>query len=257
MTFNYFNPGRTGWGKKISGVFNTLEIMGNAAEKRIEEVTQNTDYYLQFTGRNYRTPAPSRADLPARVEDALEVFMDRTKIVSASIGSDSKITFTVLMCDSSLDRPIISKVTTSSTSGVVYYKAPNGNTSLQGALTITSDTNYAGTLLFQYTVEDGVIYIKNFSKLGLTPGFYRAYKDFSLTNVGGSGYTCNKRSECVIVSVGYTNAHVSLNGTEIVNINSLQNQLFWVPLYLRKGDKITGSGGDEFTVYRVNYLTQE
>ncbi|MCM1324141.1 MAG: hypothetical protein NC218_08260 [Acetobacter sp.] len=254
MTFNYFNPGRTGWGKKISGVFNTLEMLGNAAEERIVEVSRNTDFYLQSTNRNYRAPEATRPDLPSRVEDGLDAFAYINRITSIK-QTGGNTTFTVLIHDSYLGRPIIATGTTSLKSGNVYYRAPNGNNNLSGTLRITDGTSdtelYTETRLFSFKILDGELYLDNIENLSLGINGHHQYSSLSLTRVGTNSYTAQKEYECVMVNGGDAWFELILNNVTVFKVGSLQFGHPYVTLYLKKGDTVRGS--NLTNIYRVNY----
>lgn len=254
MTFEFFNSGRTAWGKKISGVFNTLELMANAAENRITEIASDAEYFLQYTSRNYRTPEPTRGDLPVRVEDALCVFGN---IILLSDINYSNGTTTIKLIGQSPEsgRPIVATIATTKTKGYVYITPPNGSETIKGNIQILDNIGTTDPLLM-FEVTDNRLYIKNYQKLGIRLAGYENYTGFSITQVGTSSYTCNKKAECILATCGYTGNRISLNGVPIYDFVSLQDQRLWVPLYLRKGDKVTIDGrGTSRNIYRVTYNT--
>lgn len=259
MTFNYFNPGRTAWGKKISGVFNTLDLMAQSAEERINEITGDTDYYLQFTNRNYRAPEPTRPDLPARVIDALEVIEGTVKIVDISYSSGT-LHVVVLYTAEETGRPVTAFGTTTLSSGYIHIAPPNGSEQLEGKLVFSdggTDTDaYKEAALFKFEIIDSKVYLSNYSAMNIQLGEHEQYKSLTITQVGTSNYTCEKNSECVIACAGYNGNSIYLNDTAIYLFQSLQNQRIWTPLYLKKGDKVRIDGyGVERNIYRVNYNT--
>lgn len=254
MTFDYFNTGRTAWGKKISGVFNTLELMAKAAEDRVAEITSNTDYYLQFTNRNYRAPEPMRNDLPARVEDLLSVMNSTIRIQEASLNN-GQVTVKAVRTDEVNNRPISLSGTTSLKSGYVYARPANGSETIKGTLTFssgTSDTSlYKDTALFYFEVIDNTVYLKNYGQMNTNRKGMLQYKSCSLQRVGTNSYTPTETYECVIADGGDTWFNLKLNNANIFDVGSLQYSHLHTTMYLRKGDKITG---DTLTnIYKVKY----
>lgn len=243
MTFDYFNAGRTAWGKKISGVFNTLELMAKAAEDRVTEVTSDTDFFLQFVDRNYRAPEPVRGDLPARVEDMLNVTSNVIQIKEVKYDS-GRLNVTAIYHDAMSGRSITLSGSTTMSSGYVYAKPPNGSKTIKGQLTFSSgerDTElYKETALFSFKIIDNDVYINNFGNMNTQLKGALPITGFEMVKVGTNSYTATEAYECVIVSGGNNWFNLKLNNQVIFDVGSLQFSQLHVTLYLKKGDKVTG-----------------
>lgn len=255
MSFNNFNPGRTGFGKKITAVFRSLDELLANAEERISDVTNNTDYYLQFLDQNYRAPFPTKPGNPVRSDEFYDLVASYDLIPQMSYNGTT-FTVTIPIFSSNNQRATRATGSTTLKSGYAIVKLSQSLTNLDREIRFSENEDNIGDeqVLFKYRIgPNNKIHISD--QIGILA--YNScddtqYKGFSTQSISGTGYTATDY-ECIACTCNSADASrsVYLNGRLIFrhsNSRNVRNQ--HIILYLKPGDKLTGNITN---IFRINY----
>lgn len=262
MPFDFFNPGRTGWGKKITAAFNLLDDLLNDARENISYVSENIDYYRQFI-TNYRAPEPMNPDAPVRSDEVYNQLTDKVYIKLTENNNQYTIEYSVMTAGS--NRPTRYVGTTNLDKGFAFASPPQSLTNLESNITFKSTEKYDGkqVLLFQFSIDKNTktFYMHN-------PAFYFGSQPCDDTHlhtvsIGANlnlPYTANNY-EGVIFTHNDTNkrtggqpmgSNIYKNGVLLSQSDSglIQCMPFGV-LYLKPGDQLTGTNIQQ--LFRFHY----
>ena len=257
MTFDNFNAGKLAFGKKITSAFNTLDELLNATVSRVDDITKNTEYYLQFVNNNYSAPKPTKPTMPVRTDEFLEVLDQRNNIRILN-WDGSKFNVSMVVFNKATQRCTRLTGSTTIKKGYAIALLSQSLTNLEADIRFSSNANptNAETVLFQYRIDNnGYVHIINSQEyFGCYPYDDSHYYDVQVGEWLPVPYT-SKDYECVIGTVrnaGDNWENLYLNGNLIYGhqrCRQIREQHFI--LYLKPNDKITGN---VLRMYRVKYL---
>lgn len=257
MTFDNFNAGKLAFGKKITSAFNTLDELLNATVSRVDDITKNTEYYLQFVNNNYSAPKPTKPTMPVRTDEFLEV-LDQRNNIRILAWDGSKFNVSMVVFNKATQRCTRLTGSTPIKEGYAIALLSQSLTNLEADIRFSSNANptNAETVLFQYRIDNnGYVHIINSQEyFGCYPYDDSHYYDVQVGEWLPVPYT-SKDYECVIGTVrnaGDNWENLYLNGNLIYGhqrCRQIREQHFI--LYLKPNDTITGS---VLRLYRIKYL---
>ena len=257
MTFDNFNAGKLAFGKKITSAFNTLDELLNATVSRVNDITKNTEYYLQFVNNNYSAPKPTKPTMPVRTDEFLEI-LDQRNNIRILAWDGSKFNVSMIVFNKATQRCTRLTGSTTIKEGYAIALLSQSLTNLEADIRFSKTENPTNTetVLFQYRIDNnGYVHIINSQdSFGCYPYDDSHYYDIQVGQKLSVPYTSNDY-ECVIGTVqnaGDNWENLYLNGKLIYGhqrCRQIREQHFI--LYLKPNDKITG---DVLRMYRVKYL---
>lgn len=261
MTYNYFNAGRLAFGKKIKAVFNSLGELLKGAEDHLSVTIQAMAYYNQFFGNNYQCPTPTRGNMPARSDEVFEVIPDATYFKDITCTS-TDLTIKAVTYSRQFQRITEVSGTTKLRKGFAIAKQSIDLNDFSRELRFseTDDSTPSEIVLFQFECDGAQVYITNsniYSDFNI--GDVVPYSSLSITQIATGSYTSSRKAECVLVKMGVSSGTTEgelklvLNGNTIFYINGTHHGRPHFILYLKNGDKLTGTGVGQ--IFRINYNT--
>lgn len=257
MTFDNFNAGKLAFGKKITSAFNTLDELLNATVSRVDDITKNTEYYLQFVNNNYSAPKPTKPTMPIRTDEFLEV-LDQRNNIRILAWDGSKFNVSMVVFNKATQRCTRLTGSTTIKEGYAIALLSQSLTNLDADIRFSKTENPTNTetVLFQYRIDNNgyVHIIDSQDYFGCYPYDDSHYYDVQVGQKLSVPYTSNDY-ECVVGTVrnaGDNWENLYLNGKLIYGhqrCRQIREQHFI--LYLKPNDKITG---DVLRMYRVKYL---
>lgn len=257
MTFDNFNPGRLGFAKKITSVFNTLDEMLKSSQERLDDITKNTEYYKRFRSKNYQAPAPNNPSMPVRTDEFLDVI-DKSDVIKGMSFDGTNFNVDVAVFNEETLRCTRATGSTTLKKGYAIATLSQSLTNLEGTIRFSEMDDAYGVekTLFQYRVSaDGKIHVINpGSHLGCYPFDDTQYTSITAGDNISIPYTATDY-ECIACTVEHAPEdqwkHLYVNGNEYFAHTSPRNMREQhAILYLKPGDKVTGNIK---TAFRVVY----
>lgn len=257
MTFDNFNPGRLGFGKKITSAFNSLDEMLLATQDRLKDITQNTEYYKRFKNNNYQAPKPNKPGMPVRTDEFLDV-VDKSDIINNMTFDGTNFSVDVAIYNSNTRRVTRAKGNTTLKSGYAIAILSQSLTNLETTIRFSATDDAFGTerTLFKYRIgTNGKIHLVQPEKyIGCYPFDDTQYTSISAGENLPNPYTANDY-ECIMATVEHAPEdqwrNICVNGNEYFSHTSPRGtREQHAILYLKPGDKVTGGYKNAF---RVDY----
>lgn len=257
MTFDNFNAGKLAFGKKITSAFNTLDELLNATVNRVNDITKNTEYYLQFVNNNYSAPKPTKPTMPVRTDEFLDILDQQNNIRTLNWdGTNFNVSMVVFNKATQRCTSLTGSTTIKEGYAIALLSQSLTNLEVDIRFSENEDPTNTETVLFQYRIDDNgyVHIIDSQDYFGCYPYDDSHYYDIQVGESLSVPYTSSDY-ECVIGTVPNADEawkNVYLNGNLIYGhqrCRQVREQHFI--LYLKPNDKITG---DVLRLYKVKYV---
>ena len=252
MTFDFFNTSNLAFGSKITSAFNTLNDLADDAMENLDQVFEDQAYFDQFRNRNYQVPIPARLESPCRTDELYTLVNDAVVIKELSRDGD-KLIVKINLFDKRSNRYTIASGETNLKEGYAYVPMSISNEDASKVINFSSEVEHlSGTLLFQYRIDynGNINLIGDLSNLMLNVRGYEQYKSLSIGDKVKLPYTAEE-PECICFVGKQNNMKLTYNDKDVV-VGAGGDNVRHSIIYLKKGDKISGSASK---VFKINYNT--
>lgn len=247
MSFDFFNNSHLAFGSKLTAAFKQLNKLKSEAELNLKNVLSVQDIYKEYISRNYQVPVPAELGSPCRINEVFQI-VDAPFIVKKLVYANNKLYVDILTFNSTTLRITCASGETDLKEGSAYYEQSISNLTTGREIKFVNKNKVeTGAKLFDFRIDtDGYICLENISEY-IQSVDYNNYSSLSKGANVSLPYTATDY-ECVVVVGKDNTAEIKLNGTTILGYWDARNCKRFVVVYMKAGDKLTGSASLAFKV---------
>lgn len=264
MTFDFFNTSNLAFGAKLTRAFKQLNDLKEASDEHLQEVYSDLIIYGEYLNRNYLVPVPNRPDAACQTNQAFDIINDEAVIIrQMEYNTDIGLTLKVNRYNRTTNRMTIGSGTTTIKEGYCYLREAISNNNPNLKISFSRKINSElGDIIFKYKISDNNVIqidVQDEMMFLLKPSGSEHYTSISFEKISNVvpiepedniGYLIAQNVPPITNATWTPEFRIDLNNIERWK-GITGGSWSYVPLYLRKGDKITRL--DNADIYKIKY----